>query len=136
MTYKSRDFVECALPEVRTKVGVDPLHHFTTNSESVNQVIKLEVEWKENKLPNLIEYLKNIEDRQKSELEKSIVRRGQWHFTDESNHLIASETSWFSQMSNEAKRTHRNKVVANLSLILLQATLNTHHLASHLKIVE
>ena len=71
MTHKARDFTECALPKVRTKPGVDPLHHFTTNaSESLNYVIKLEVEWKENKLPNLIDHLKNIVDR---ELEKSIV---------------------------------------------------------------
>lgn len=113
LTYKSRDFIECALPEVRTKAGIDPFQHFTTNSsESVNHIIKLEVEWKENKLPNLIEHLKNI-DRQKSELEKSIVGRGQWHFTEEYNHLIASEASWFSQnlMSNEAKQRHLNKVL-------------------------
>lgn len=55
LTYKSRDFIECALPEVRTTAGIDPFQHFTTNSsESVNHIIKLEVEWKENKLPNFI----------------------------------------------------------------------------------
>ena len=116
LTYKSQDFIESALPEVCTKAGIDPFQHFTTNSycsESVNHIIKLEVEWKENKLPNLIEHLKNIVDRQKSdsELEKSIVGRGQWHFTEEYNHLIASEASWFSQMSNEAKQRHLNKVL-------------------------
>ena len=112
LTYKARDFIKCALPEVRTKAGVDPLHHFTTNtSESLNHIIKLEVEWKENKLPNLIDHLKNIVDRQRSELEKSVIGRGQWHFTKEYNHLIVSETSWFSQMSNEAKKRHLNKVL-------------------------
>ena len=77
LTYKARDFIECALPEVRTKAGINPLQHFTTNtSESLNHIIKVEVEWKENKLPDLINHFKNIVDRQKSELEKSIVGQG------------------------------------------------------------
>ena len=112
LTYKARDFIECALPEVRTKAGINPLQHFTTNtSESLNHIIKLEVEWKENKLPNLIDHLKNIVDRQKSELEKSIVGRGQWCFTEEYTHLIVSEASWSSQMSTEAKKRHISKVL-------------------------
>ena len=111
MTYKARDFIECALPEVRTKAGINPLQHFTINtSESLNHIIKLEVEWKENKLPNLIDHLKNIVDRQKSELEKSIVGRGQWCFTEEYIHLSVSEASWFSQMSTEAKKRHISKI--------------------------
>ena len=45
LTYKARDFIECALPEVHTKAGINPLQHFTTNtSESLNHIIKLEVE--------------------------------------------------------------------------------------------
>ena len=34
LTYKARDFIKRALPEVSTKAGVDPLHHFTTNLAS------------------------------------------------------------------------------------------------------
>ena len=110
-TYKARDLIECVLPEVRLKTGIDPTQYFTANSsESLNHVIKLEVEWKESKLPNLIEHLKNIVDKQKSEQEKSVIGRGQWHFTKDYNHLIISEACWFFQMSNETKRRHLNKV--------------------------
>ena len=47
----------------------------------------------------------------KFELEKSIVGRGQWHFTESYSHLIVSEASCFSQMSAEAKKRHINKVL-------------------------
>ena len=90
LTYKARDFIECVLPQVRLNAGINPTQHFTTNSsESLNHIIKLEVEWKESKLSTLIEHLKSIVDRQKSELEKSVTGRGQWHFTKEYNHLLS-----------------------------------------------
>ena len=46
--HNAKDIVECVLPEVRSKAGLtDPCRHFTTNnSESLNHVIKQEVNWK------------------------------------------------------------------------------------------
>ena len=54
--YKSHDIVKCVLPEVRYRAGFkNPTAHFTTNSsESLNHLIKQEVEWKESQLPELI----------------------------------------------------------------------------------
>jgi len=47
------------LPEVRRQAGCkDPTRLYTTNnSESMNHIIKREVEWKERQLPDLIESL-------------------------------------------------------------------------------
>ena len=55
-------------------MGIDG--HFTTNaSESINNVIKQEVQWKENKLPVAIEHLKAIVNRHTSEMEKAVIGR-------------------------------------------------------------
>lgn len=59
--HKVSDIMKCILPGVRVKAGIDPTRKFTTNvSESINRVIKQEVDWKENKLPVLIDHLKAI----------------------------------------------------------------------------
>ena len=75
--HKAKDIVECALPEIRSKAGLDPSRHFTTNnSESLNHVIKQEVDWKESKLPVLVEHLRSVVNRHNAELEKAVIRRG------------------------------------------------------------
>ena len=53
---------EPAFEYVRHRAGLNnPLALFTTNcSESLNNVIKMEVDWKESKLPLLVEHLWNI----------------------------------------------------------------------------
>ena len=55
--YKAEEVIKCVLPVVRSKAGCkDPTCFFTTNSsESLNHLIKHEVEWKESQLPKLIE---------------------------------------------------------------------------------
>lgn len=72
LKYKASEIKECVLPAVRVKAGLDPTHKFTTNiSESINHVIKQEVDWKENKLPVLIDHLKAITGQHDEELKKS-----------------------------------------------------------------
>ena len=97
--YKACDIVECVLPKVRAKARFkEPCRHFTTNpSESLNHVIKQEVDWNENKLPVLIEHLKSISDRHRSELQKAVIGRGQWHFISQYGYLQVPEVSWFIQ---------------------------------------
>ena len=83
---------------------------FTTNSsESINRVIKLEVEWRESQLPQLIESLKLISSDQNAELEKAVVNRGEWQCTQQHTGLTVSESRWFSQMSEAVKKLHLKK---------------------------
>ena len=107
--YKAREIVECVLPKVRVKAGLKESCHFTTNtSESLNHVIKQEVEWKENKLPMLIEHLKSLTDQYNSELEKAVIGRGQWHFMPQYQHLEVLEISWFKMTPSSKERHMRN----------------------------
>lgn len=111
--YKADEIVKCVLPNVRVKAGLkDPSLHFTTNcSESLNHVIKKEVDWKENKLPILIEHLRSVTDRYKEELEKAVVGRGEWRFTPEYCQLEVSEVTWFSKMNVASKEKHMKEVL-------------------------
>ena len=84
--------------------------HFTTNkSESMNNVIKQEVQWKGNKLPLLIEHLKSIVARQRSELDKAVIGCGEWNFIYPYDCLKVSDSECFS-ISQNAKEMHMKKV--------------------------
>ena len=102
--------MKCILPGVRVKADIDPTRKFTTNvSESINHVIKQEVDWKENKLPVLIDHLKAITKQHVAELEKAVIGRGEWNFTTVHKHLQIPDTTWFS-MNLESKEKHMKKV--------------------------
>ena len=110
LKYKASDIKECVLPAVRVNAGFDPTHKFTTNiSESINHVIKQEVEWKENKLPVLIDHLKAITEQHDEELKRAVIDRGEWKFTTAFKHLKVPQANWFSQTS-EFKEKHMKKV--------------------------
>lgn len=77
--FKAEDITKCALPSVRVQAGADSDHLFTTNtSESMNHVIKAEVEWKESKLPSLISHLNKLIMQHQAKMEKAIIGRGEW----------------------------------------------------------
>ena len=98
-SYKADIIINTVLPEIREKAGwssSNPREKFTTNSsEALNHVIKQEVQWKESKLPMLIERLKVIVDQQESELEKAVVCRGEWRFSAEYKRLEKDEQAGF-----------------------------------------
>ena len=99
------------MPEVRHLAGFKDFAFFTTNSsESLNHLIKQEVQWKESKLPQLIGNLKSIADDQVRETEKAVIGQGEWRFTDHYSSLMVPGGSWFSHMSDGAKNAHMKKV--------------------------
>ena len=105
--FKADDIIRCVLPDVRSGAGTDPCKLFTTNSsEAINHIIKQEAQWRENKLPTLIEHLKTITIQHQAELEKAIIGQGEWHFCSEYTYLQVSEPVWFSSMKSEAKDKH------------------------------
>lgn len=109
--YKAPVMVKSMLPGVRKKAGMDPTMKFTTNiSESINKVIKLEVEWKETKLPVLIGHLRAITNQHVSELEKAVIGRGEWHFIAPYACLKFPAITWFS-LKQDAKERHMKKVL-------------------------
>jgi hypothetical protein len=105
------DNISSVLPVVRKRAGFDFHCHFTTNSSKlIKNVLKQEVEWKENKLPILINDLKAVVDRHAKELEKARIGIGEWSFVDSFTHLKVSNELWFS-MSQQEKELHMKKVL-------------------------
>jgi len=103
--YKADDFKKSILPGVRHLAGLKDSSFFTTNcSESLNHIIKQKVHWKESKLPQLIDNLKSITDDQVRETEKAVIGQGEWHFTEHHSSLMVLNVSWFSWMSDGAKK--------------------------------
>ena len=74
-------------------------------------LVKLEVQWKESKLPVLIDHLRSICDRQVAEIEKAVIGRGEWRFDPSYCCLEVPEHIWFKK-SEEQRRRHLTKVMA------------------------
>ena len=106
--HKADVIIHCVLPEVRRRAGLTNfLALFTTNSsESLNNVIKMEVDWKESKLPLLVEHLQSIGDCQNAELERAVISPGEWSFLSEYRDIMRSEAQWFSHVTPEARKWH------------------------------
>ena len=93
------------LPTIRAKAHIDVNIHFTTNaSESINSLIKKEVDWKESKLPMLTKHLKAIGERQVAEYQKAVISRGEWKFTSAHHDLEISESTWFSMTLTQKEK--------------------------------
>ena len=107
--YEAADLVNCAILSVRKQAGITK-PYTTNNSESMNHVLKQEVDWKENKLPVLIQHVKNVVDRHQAEMEKAVIRRGEWKLCNEYRNLEVSEVTWFTSMSHESRKKHLDKV--------------------------
>lgn len=125
--FKADDIIKCALPSVRIQAGADPHRLFTTNSsESLNHVIKGEVEWKENKLPSLISHLSKLAMQHQAEMEKAIIGRGEWCLCSQYASLQMSESAWFSSMKPEEKQKHLKKVLTTQVTPVTQHTSGQH----------
>jgi hypothetical protein len=108
--YKADNIISCVLPHVRVKAGLKVTDRFTTNAvESINCVIKREVEWKENKLLVLVQLLKEIVIQHEAELQKAVINHGEWHFIPLYQNLVISEEIWFG-MTTQSKERHMKKV--------------------------
>lgn len=103
-------FADSAIRAVFSKALITDRLFTTNNSESVNHILKQEVEWKENKLPQLIQHIRAVTERQVSEVEKAVVGHGHWKFKKNYFDLIVSDNTWFSLMDNESKKKHMAKV--------------------------
>ena len=130
MQHKAPVIVASVLPEVRKKAQIcgTPLPLFTTNqSESINSVIKRQVEWKESKLPELVNHLKAICDRQMAETQKTVIGRGdQWKFDPKYSHLEVQEHIWF-QKSQQQKNSHLKKVMTTTPVVPDTSSTSTNH---------
>lgn len=58
----------------------------------------------------LVEHLRSTVDRHNAELQKAVVRRGEWQFTSQHQQLEVPESTWF-QMPPECREKQMKKVL-------------------------
>ena len=109
--YKASELVSSCLLSIRKKAGIQG-YYTTNNSESINHIIKQETNWTESKLPDFIRHLQNIKDQHVSELEKSVIGRGEWLLLSDYKFLQIPEEKWFSRMSEGGRKAHIKKVLS------------------------
>ena len=105
------------LRPVRIKAGLgNPPESFTTNaSESINAVLKNEVEYKKNDVPAFLDKLQAVISEQQREVERAIVNTGKFKFCEMYKHLVKSEEDWFLKMTLTQRQNYVKKI-ANLPL--------------------
>ena len=115
--YKCNTIKQAMLRPVRIKAGLgNPPSNFTTNaSESINALLKNQVEYKKSDVPVFLEKLRDAIDEQQREVERAIVNTGKYTFCEKYSHLVKSEDDWFLKMTLTQRQNHIKKV-ANLSV--------------------
>lgn len=94
----------------------DPPIAFTTNaSESVNALLKNQVEYKKSDVPVFLDNLQAAIDEQQKEIERAIIDKGKYKFKEKFRTLVKNEDDWFLKMSLTQKENHIERV-ASVSL--------------------
>ncbi|CAH3184416.1 unnamed protein product, partial [Porites lobata] len=77
---KAKEMKEHMLPALRTEVGLGspPEPYYQNKSESMNEVIKDQVQYQESELPEFIKKVSCIGERHKDLLRKAVARTGEW----------------------------------------------------------
>lgn len=109
--YKVDSIVSGMLRPVREDAGLGvPPSAFTTNaSESINAVLKRKVDYKKSDLTVFVDFLKQVIDDQQREVERAVLGRGKYEFTEEYKYLQIPEANWFL-MTREQRLKHLEKV--------------------------
>ena len=110
--YKSDTIQDTMLRSKRRQAGLGDLPMaFTTNaSESINALLKIQVQHKKSDVPLFLEKLKAAIDEQQREVERAIIDKGKYKFKEAFENLVKSENEWFLKMSTIQKQNHINRV--------------------------
>ena len=100
------------LKDTRISAGLGcPPARFTTNaSESLNALIKSSVNYQKSQLSEFINKLHTLIEEQEREFERAVIDRGKLKLNPPYQHLCVPEFKWYSQMSEQQKASHLNKV--------------------------
>ena len=109
-TYKCHIIKKTMLHLVRMRAGNPPIAFTTNASESINALLKNQVEFKRSDVPVFLDQLQSAIDEQQKEVERAIIDAGKYKFRDQFKHLIKSEEEWFFRMSLIQKQNHIKRI--------------------------
>ena len=109
--YKSEDFRNCTLRNLREDVGLGspPKAFYTNNSESINALIKECTGYKKHQWALFNDKMKEAIQQQQREIEKAIIGYGEYKLRPWYSSLTVSVEKWF-RMSEEQRRRHINRL--------------------------
>ena len=119
--YHAEDVRSFMIVPVRERVGLGhPPAHFTTNAnESMNNVIKRALHYEEKNWDKFCDEMLTLVKIQYQELEKAVVRTGEYRFQAKFTHLEKPLAVW-TKMSVEQRKRHMKKVMCLKMMIHLQ----------------
>ena len=93
------------------------------NSESINHVLKLSVDWKSRSLMSLIENLKILVTGQPKELRSALISTGEFRLADTHSHFQISKQEWTKL--TDAQRNNRFKKFQSYVITDKKLTIST-----------
>ncbi len=108
---KANDMQNHMLAPLRRDAGLGspPQPYYQNNSECMNEVIKDQMKYQENELPEFLDKLTAIVARHETLLRKAVARTGEWELLPGFSFL--ERPDWF-QMSPEQRESHMKTVMA------------------------
>jgi len=110
--YHAEDVRNFMITTVRERVGLGkPPSHYTTNAnESINNVVKQALHYEEKDWDKFCDEMFKLVKIQYQELEKAVIRTGEYRFKANFAHLEKSLAAW-TKMSVEQRKRHIKKVM-------------------------
>ena len=108
---KANDMQNHMLASLRKEAGLGspPQPYYQNNSECMNEVIKDQMKYQENELPEFLDKLTAIVARHETLLRKAVARTGEWELLPVFSFLERSD--WF-QMLPEQREAHMKTVMS------------------------
>ena len=105
------------LRTVREECGLgSPPISFTTNAcEAANSVLKKQVNYQRNELPEFIHELRELVQEQEREFERAIISRGKYVLRPQYASWQLAETKWFAMSTEQRERHLKRFATANVS---------------------
>ena len=98
---------EHMLPNLRKEVGLGspPEPYYQNKSECMNEVIKDQVKYQENELPEFIDKLSCIAERHRDLLRKAVARTGEWELIPGFRYLERAD--WYQMTPHQREHICR-----------------------------
>ena len=102
---KAEDFCNGALKGLREQAGLGspPQPYYTNSNEAMNRVIKEKTQWKKHQWPEFNERMKELVGQQQRDVEKAVLREGEYTLKPQFKELEVSEPGKWWRMNEEQR---------------------------------
>ena len=92
-----------------TLTRTEATHDWTNNnSESINHILKMKIDWRPQAIPRLIDYIHEVVQGHYTDVERAIMGRGEYRLYKDIEEYFVQPAVWCSK-SDEQRRRHLDK---------------------------